>query len=406
MTIKNHFGVNPAKRESIAEDFRLEGVGFDNNNGIKRSKFNELIFKISCDHLWGTEAQVKLSSPRATFYTDASGNPLDSSDSAVTFNDDDRIVMVHDTALTSNLVIDGQGKRLNITTDRNLELDLDATYKIHFDNCDESIVNLKTSETLTDSVIDNTSVTTISINNRELYNQPKNDFNLRVENNVTNPTFQMDVSFENYTFYDENGRSVVSSQITPLVCDLTVNRAVHVPTEGSASEQSSIWYYIHVFTRGDGVNDYLYSSQPNWSDVDLSDKPSYNVFVRTLSAARNDSSSDLLYSTQLDDILYVEKLALFDAGTTTSTTVVGLNIAALVPETAVGCGGIQSGSNANGVILTSNQVLTNNGVGAMLNSGGGDVPSFYVGLHTPQTLYVQVNNGTGSYGVSYSKLRI
>ena len=101
------FGIEPNKRTIVPASLRATGIvaTSEANKSIYDKYFNQLIFESQVDHIWGTENQVKNSPVKATFYTNASGNPLDASDAAVTFSADDRITMVHDIALTANLVL-------------------------------------------------------------------------------------------------------------------------------------------------------------------------------------------------------------------------------------------------------------------------------------------------------------
>lgn len=73
---------------------------------------NQAIFKGVTDHIWGTSAQA--SSDDATFYTDASGNPLDKTASAVTINEDDKILIAHDVAATANMTLICGGKKVRL----------------------------------------------------------------------------------------------------------------------------------------------------------------------------------------------------------------------------------------------------------------------------------------------------
>lgn len=186
------FGIKPSQRDIVPNGLRR--TGFEASTDGKKSPYdkylNQIIFETQFDHVWGTETQTKADPPESTFYTDASGNPLDASDAAVTFNHDDRIVMVHDTALTANLVIDGGAKRLNIQTGRNVSIDLGADagnsnvpYRIQLKNADQSTCHFRTNKDYTEvlsakaaatreekSVISNqTANSVIFLNNRQIF---------------------------------------------------------------------------------------------------------------------------------------------------------------------------------------------------------------------------------------------
>jgi len=83
---------------------------------------NQAIFESVTDHIWGTQNQTLTDD--ATFYTDSAGNPFNKNDDAVTLVDDDKILVVHDTALTANLKLDPVSSiRLNIEMFRGTEID-------------------------------------------------------------------------------------------------------------------------------------------------------------------------------------------------------------------------------------------------------------------------------------------
>lgn len=186
------FGIKPSQRDIVPNGLRR--TGFEASTDGKKSPYdkylNQIIFETQFDHVWGTETQTKADPPESTFYTDASGNPLDASDAAVTFNHDDRIVMVHDTALIANLVIDGGAKRLNIQTGRNVSIDLGADagnsnvpYRVQLKNADQSTCHFRTNKDYTEvisakaaatreekSVISNqTTNSVIYLNNRQIF---------------------------------------------------------------------------------------------------------------------------------------------------------------------------------------------------------------------------------------------
>jgi len=82
---------------------------------------NQAIFESVTDHVWGTQNQTLTDD--ATFYTDSTGNPFDKTDTAVVLTDDDKVLIVYDTALAANLKLDPVSSvRLNIEMFRGTEL--------------------------------------------------------------------------------------------------------------------------------------------------------------------------------------------------------------------------------------------------------------------------------------------
>ena len=143
-----------------------------------------------------------------------------------------------------------------------------------------------------------------SLNNNTL-NSVFRDRNLNIESNATNPTYQIDISFDYLTLYDDYGNSVVESSTTPFTVDLSITGAGgRAASEGGGSEQASTFYYLYVYSDGEGVINGLLSDQATWDLVAGGDKPSGSTFVRRVAAHRNDSSSDLLLQSQEGNEVY------------------------------------------------------------------------------------------------------
>jgi hypothetical protein len=121
---------------------------------------------------------------------------------------------------------------------------------------------------------------------------------LIIKNNITNPTYQIDITFDHMTFYDSSGSIINGSQTAPLTLDLTQTgsngRAIDLTAEGSASEQSSKTYFIHLYSSSAGVIGGTFSVNKDWGDVAGSDKPSGATYVRSIrkAYAHNNSSGD------------------------------------------------------------------------------------------------------------------
>ena len=118
----NPFSIKESSRSSIPSAKRIQG--FIEGEKPPFEYINQAIFESVTDHVWGTETQVK-SSLDATFYTDASGSPLDSSDSAATIATDDKILIAHNSAQTVNdLVLSTTAERLTVEMLKGNTLDL------------------------------------------------------------------------------------------------------------------------------------------------------------------------------------------------------------------------------------------------------------------------------------------
>lgn len=231
------------------------------------------------------------------------------------------------------------------------------------------------------------------------------DLKLKIINNSSNPNNQIDITFGHLTFYDDTGRGAVESQASALTLDVSTSgaggRAIDVTAEGSASEQSSIWYYIYVYSNGSGVINGILSTNSSWSSVASADKPSGSDYVRRVGAVRNDSGGDFLYMEQIDDLCGLESSTLYNIGSTTSTTWVSTDLSSLIPESAIQIYGI-AGSVASGSIVA--RISPTNAISSTLNapfvsltgSAGntGAYVSYTIPITETQTCYIA--NGLGS----------
>lgn len=103
------FSKNTDNRETIPAAKKKDGFAATQE---PHEYFNQGLFEAVTDHVWGTSAQV--ASDDATFYTDASGNPLDKTASAVTINEDDKILIAHNVAATANMALICGGKKVRL----------------------------------------------------------------------------------------------------------------------------------------------------------------------------------------------------------------------------------------------------------------------------------------------------
>lgn len=130
------FAIDPDKRIDVPTGLRRSGI--TGGNGIFDKYFNQIIFELRQDHIWGTQAQVLLGD--ATFYTAGSGDALDASDSVVNFSDDDKILIARNTPMDKVLKFQpSSSKRLNIEMMKGVELDFGdsgagAPWRIRFES--------------------------------------------------------------------------------------------------------------------------------------------------------------------------------------------------------------------------------------------------------------------------------
>ncbi|MCK5613275.1 hypothetical protein KAR91_65990, partial [Candidatus Pacearchaeota archaeon] len=111
--------INPDNRES--------DLGSIKNDGFKVQQLvyqylNDIIFKTSTDHIWGTSAQT--TNNEATFYTDAAGATFDKNSDPVTIEDDDKVLIAHNATLADDLNLSTTAERLKIEMLKGNTLDL------------------------------------------------------------------------------------------------------------------------------------------------------------------------------------------------------------------------------------------------------------------------------------------
>lgn len=234
------------------------------------------------------------------------------------------------------------------------------------------------------------------------------DLNLKIRNNSSNPNNQIDITFDYLTLYDTNGRGAVESQTSALTLDVAATKAStgdRATSENSGAEQASVWYYIYVYSDGEGTINGLLAQASTWATVvSNGDNPSGSDYVRRVGAIRNDSGSDFLYYFQSDDKCAIESTTEYNIGSTTSTSWSSTDISALVPAITTAIQGVTSNNTGSTISYVSgtNTVSTRNlnpGVAYHQNSGGGFRSYFYCFLSSPQTVYIAVDGSTGNFGL-------
>jgi len=155
------FGIKPSSRTIVPSGIRRTGfeASTDGKAGVFDKYLNQIIFEAKANQVWGTEAQTKSDPPESTFYTNGSGAALDSSNAPVAFVDGDKVLMVYDSTLTANLVLDAGSKRLDIFQGRGVTINLGADagnsnvpFKIQLLNADKSEAKFFTDKDFEDVV--------------------------------------------------------------------------------------------------------------------------------------------------------------------------------------------------------------------------------------------------------------
>jgi hypothetical protein len=261
----------------------------------------------------------------------------------------------------------------------------------------ETLVGATLNQTITNKTYENPVFTPAGASS---YINLSRNYGLKISNNSSNPTHQIDVTFDYMTMFDTNGRGVVESQTTALTLDLSSTGAGgRASSENSGAEKSSDWYYVYVYSDGSGAINGLLSLEAEWSTVITNtDNPVNSDYVRRVGAIRNDSSGDLLYSEQIGNSVAIETTTLYNAGSTTSTTWALFDVSSFCPETTYSISGSAQVGNATAVarLCAVNSVASTTlapGVVFVARS----VDSLQNSYHIPiknQEVYVSVNTGT------------
>ena len=258
----------------------------------------------------------------------------------------------------------------------------------------QELVGTTLTQTLTNKTITSPNFTNGANGNVQLARDTK----IQVFSNITNPLFQIDVSYEYLTLYSDNGLAYIRSQTTPITLDVSVTGAGgRAVSENAGSEQSDAWYYVYIYDDGQGVSNGLLSLQSSWDNVAAPDKPSGSDYVRRIGAIRNDSSSDLVPVYQNQDILGTS----LDVGIqTTSTSPVEVNIDSFCPpditKSVIGSAGITGGGGQYSIQPSSS---SSDPSGRFFSERGG--PDFFWNQFEVQTN----SNGTVYHYVSTNEGR-
>ncbi len=249
--MRKPFGVDQDKRVEVPDGLKSEGV--DGGGGIFNEYFNQALFETQADHIWGNQLQVTVDPATATFYTDSSGNPLDASASAVTINDDDKILIRHDSTQSANLLLDASGKRISIEMYGGITLNM-STYNLTLGGTGDEVsgsVDLIGTGTLTVEKSNGLRVahTAMTISNLDGDITINNGTNFQAEFSTKNliidvqSSTTVDVDSDNIVFIDKYGKTIRNDNV-----DTTFN--ITTDLMSGTSEKSSTWYQLWMDNDG------------------------------------------------------------------------------------------------------------------------------------------------------------
>lgn len=182
---------------SVKKDGAIETFG---NKGFYGNYFDQLIYESVTDYVWGTQAQTLTND--ASFYTDASGNPLDSGDVAVVISDDAKILINHNVTQTANLLFNAGGSKITIEMMEGVTLAMGA-YDLTIGGSGDSVGgSIRLTQTGALTINGNRG---LSVNNSVgVYEDFKTkNLIINVQSNTT-----IDVDADNIIFVDEFGGGV------------------------------------------------------------------------------------------------------------------------------------------------------------------------------------------------------
>jgi hypothetical protein len=235
--IKKIFGIDPAKRADVPTGLR--GSGVTGGGGIFDDYFNQIIFETQADHVINTETKVKQSTPveGTCYYNSTATEFQDKNDATVTFTDGDKILWAGLDTIAADIDISAiddlthimlQGVTIALGSQ---DLSLGENQRGELNISGSGVLSVLSSDGLR---VRNSGVTfsgttgDIIINNKQETENINIDWpNLSIENNTTNPTYQIDID--------------IKSQGIALTVDITSSGANGLHT---GSEQSTTWYKI------------------------------------------------------------------------------------------------------------------------------------------------------------------
>jgi hypothetical protein len=190
-----------------------------------------------------------------------------------------------------------------------------------------------------------------------LFSQRGNYEYLRIMNNVTNPTYQMDVN----AIIGVNGQNYVPD----ITIDITASGANGLAT---GAEEASTWYYISIATKADKTTCGLFSKTS--SPV----LPAGYIQSVLVGAVYNNASSNFNLMTQYGNVCACAAVQIIDGGTSATWAATGA-VTAIVPPTATKVYGVGTvgGNTSSAVAVFLYLAAKTDGLG--VSYLGGDIAS-------------------------------
>lgn len=236
------------------------------------------------------------------------------------------------------------------------------------------------------SAVDN-ELTIFDVTNKKLKRHPgliASYENLKIINNTTHPTYQLDITADKVQFI--NGMVVSSFSKT---VDMTASGANGLDT---GSEGASTWYHIWAIAKTDGTNASLLSASATAPTM-----PSGYTLKTYLGTVYNDGGSDFIVFYQLDKKVACAEAVVLSNGT--STTWASISLATVVPTTAKKVDGYAQEKTASMRIfrISGQAAYTGNQWNRFYSVDTNGTGGYWrVYIVESQTIYYLVDSSTGS----------
>lgn len=161
--------------------------------------------------------------------------------------------------------------------------------------------------------------------------------NLVVKNNVTNPTYQVDINADGGKLSNSTGNPIVFTTID-ITVDITASGANGLDT---GAEAGSTWYHIWAISNGSITAGLLSLS------ATAPTMPSGYTYKAYVGAVYNNASSNFLTFYQINNRI---RCSSGSVGSLTSTTAAAIDLSTLIPSTAIFLHAIVKLSGSNNAI--------------------------------------------------------
>ena len=193
----------------------------------------------------------------------------------------------------------------------------------------ETLVGLTLTQTLTNKTFTSPTITSGSFTNPTITGGSaplSRNENLVVNNNLTNPNYQLDISADWVTVYadDDSGPGIPITLTSTKTADITISGAGGLDT---GAEAVSTWYYVYViYKSSDGTKEVLLSVSESSPTM-----PSGYDYKRIIGAVRNDGSSNFLVFDQRGNTVNGGNNSFYSGNT---SGIESIDISTFVPKTA------------------------------------------------------------------------